>query len=84
MLTLSAPASTTARASSSDRIPPPTVERNEELSRDRANGVDERAASLERGRDVEHDELVDAFRVVARGQLGGIAGAAQVRRSSRP
>ena len=79
MLTLSAPASITARASSSDRMPPPTASGMNSCLRDVADRVEQGAAAFERRRDVEHDQLVDAFGVVARGQLAGIAGVAQAR-----
>ena len=52
-------------------------ERNEELSRDRANRVGERTTPLDRRRDVENHELVDAFAVISSRELGRIAGATQ-------
>ena len=76
-LTLSAPASTAAAASASVRMPPPTASGNEELARDGADGVGQRPALLERRGDVEDDELVDAFEVVAPRQLRRIAGRSQ-------
>ena len=59
-------------------------ERDEQLARDGANRVGQRAALLERRGDVEDDELVDAFAVVAPRQLGRIAGRCAGLRSSRP
>ena len=59
-------------------------QRNEDAPGDGAHGVGERPAAFERGGDVENDDLVDAFLVVARGELGGIAGVAQALRSARP
>ena len=52
-------------------------ERNEQLARDAADRVGQRAPPLERRRDVEDDELVDAFGVVAARQLRRIAGRAE-------
>ena len=83
-LTLSAPASTAAAASASVRMPPPTHERQEDLARHGGDGLRARLARLERGRDVEDDDLVDAFDVVAPRQLGRIAGVAQALEVARP
>ena len=52
-------------------------ERNEDAARDFADRVEQRAAALERRRDVEDGQLVDALAVVARRQLRRIAGVAQ-------
>ena len=52
-------------------------ERNEELRRDGADRLEQRAPAFERGGDVEQDELVDAFDVVAPRQRGRVAGARQ-------
>ena len=77
-LTLSAPASTAAAASSSDRMPPPTVS-GRKISRATALMVRASACRrLERRRDVEHDDLVDALDVVAPGELRRIAGVPQL------
>ena len=52
-------------------------ERNEDLSRDGANRVGERAAAFNRRGDVEHHQLVDPFGVVAGRERRGIARFAQ-------
>src|SRR5205085_9843657 len=52
-------------------------ERNEQLARDRANGVRKRAPAFERRRDVEDDELVDPFSVVTARELRRIARGAE-------
>ena len=44
-------------------------QREEDLARDGADRARERLAAFERGRDVEDDDLVDAFDVVAPRQL---------------
>ena len=49
-------------------------QRDEELAATSPDGVRERAPPLERGGDVEDDELVDALDVVAPGEGGRIAG----------
>jgi hypothetical protein len=69
---LSAPASITARASSAT-----DGERDEQALRDGADRVEQRAAAFDRRGDVEHRQLVDALLVVARRELGRIAGLAQ-------
>src|SRR5437870_3984903 len=71
-LTLSAPASTAAAASSSDRIPPPTAS-GMNSSRATTDRVGERAPRFDRRRDVEDHQLVDPFDVVAARQLRGVA-----------
>ncbi len=43
----------------------------------RTNRLEQRAAALERRRDVEHRQLVDPLAVVTRGQFGRIAGLTQ-------
>ena len=76
-LTLSAPASTAAAASSSVRMPPPTASgMNSSRATARIVSASARRA-LERRGDVEDDELVDAFDVVAARELRRIAGDAQ-------
>src|SRR5437879_3373789 len=52
-------------------------QRNEQLARDGVNRIREGAPALERRRDVEDHQLVDAFLVVAARQLRGIAGGAE-------
>ena len=59
-------------------MPPPTVSGRKISLRDGADGARERAPAFERRRDVEDDDLVDAFDVVAAGQLRGIAGVPQL------
>ena len=75
--TLSAPASMTRAASSTDRMPPPTASGNEHARGDGRHGAREGEPVLDRGGDVEHDQLVDAFGVVAGGELGRVAGVAE-------
>ena len=53
------------------------AERQEDLARDGTNGLSPRLPRLERGGDVEDDDLVDALAVVARGKRRRIAGVAQ-------
>ena len=64
-LTLSAPASTAAAASSSERMPPPTVSGRKMLRATALIVSREGLPALERRRDVEDDDLVDPFDVVA-------------------
>jgi hypothetical protein len=64
-LTLSAPASMAAAASSSVRMPPPTHSGQEDLLGHRRDGVRARLPCLECCGDVEDDQFVDAFDVVA-------------------
>ncbi len=52
-------------------------ERNGKFGGDAANRVEKCRPAIARGRDVEHDEFVGSFRVVARGQRDGIAGVAE-------
>ena len=59
-------------------MPPPTVSGRKISLRHRADGPRQRLALLERGGDVEDHHLVDAFDVVAAGQLAGVAGVAQL------
>ena len=59
-------------------MPPPTASGMNSSRATAANRVGERLASLERGRDVEDDELVDPFRVVSARELGRIAGRSQL------
>ena len=76
--TLSAPASSTACASSTERIPPPIVNGMKTSSAvRRASSTTVSRLSVRRG-DVEEDELVGARRVVARRQLDRVARVAQV------
>src|SRR5262249_9817403 len=53
-------------------------EREEDLARDGVDGLRECLTPLERRRDVQYDDLVDALDVVAPRQGGGIAGLAQL------
>ena len=53
-------------------------ERNEELGRDAADGLGERAAVLDRRGDVEDHQLVDPFDVVASRQRRRIAGRREI------
>ncbi|MFN8217171.1 MAG: hypothetical protein U0R71_11310 [Solirubrobacterales bacterium] len=81
--TLSAPASSTAWASATERMPPPIVNGMKTLSAVR------RASStivslFVGGGDVEEDQLVGALGVVALGQLHRVAGVAQAGRSWCP
>ena len=73
MLTLSAPASNTAAASSAVRTPPPTVNGNEKLRRRAPHRVEQCAAPLVRRRNVEQHNLVRALRGMAMRQLRRIA-----------
>ena len=77
-LTLSAPARSIRRASSSERIPPPTVNGMNTCSADPVHHVDRRLTGVARRRDVEEHQLVGALGVVAGGQLDRITGVAQV------
>src|SRR5580704_14737211 len=52
-------------------------ERDGKLSRDAANRLKKCRTSIARRRNVEHDEFVRTFGVVARGKRDGIAGVAQ-------
>ena len=52
-------------------------ERNGEFGGDATNGFEKRGAAVAGGRDVEDDEFVGAFGVVARGERDGIAGIAE-------
>ena len=76
-LTLSAPARSSRRASSTERMPPPTVKGMNTSSAVRASHLDHRVAAVARRRDVEEHQLVGAFGVVAGGQLHRVAGVAQ-------
>ena len=74
---MSAPASIAAAASASVRMPPPTAS-GMKSSRATARIVSrQRLPLLERRGDVEDDELVDAFDVVAPRQRRRIAGMAE-------
>ena len=76
--TLSAPASSTAWASATERMPPPIVNGTNTSSAVAARELGDRLAPLVRGRDVEEHELVGALAVVVRGQLHRVAGVADV------
>ena len=75
--TLSAPAASTARMSSSERSPPPIVNGMKTSSAVRRARLNDRPALLVARGDVEEDELVGALGVVARGELDGVARVAQ-------
>ena len=75
--TLSAPAASTARMSSSERSPPPIVNGMKTCSAVRRASSHDRPALLVAGGDVEEDELVGALAVVAGGELHRIARVAQ-------
>jgi hypothetical protein len=77
-LTLSAPALSRRRTSSTVRTPPPTVKRDEDLRRHRLDDVQDHVAPVAGGRDVEEGQLVGALLVVARGDLHRVAGVAQL------
>ena len=83
-LTLSAPASTAAAASASVRMPPPTASGMNSSARHVPNRVGQRAALLDRRGDVEDDELVDPFGVVAARQRRRIAGGREALEAARP
>ena len=76
--TLSAPASSSLRMSSTVRTPPPTVSGMKHCSAVRAHHVEEGVAVLVRGGDVEEAQLVGAGRVVDARLLDRVAGVAQV------
>ena len=76
--TLSAPASSTACASSTRADAAADRERDEDVVGGAPRELDDRVALLVRGGDVEEDELVRALGVVALGQLHRVAGVAQV------
>ena len=78
MLTLSAPALSSARMSSIELTPPPDRQRNEHDVRDGLDHVVEETARLDARADVEKGELVGALGVVAPRDLDRIAGIAQV------
>ena len=71
--TLSAPARSTSRISRALRTPPPTVSGHEDPAGGALDDVEERAAALGRGRDVEEADLVGAGGGVAGGQLRRVA-----------
>src|SRR3954466_14206544 len=89
-LTLSAPASIAAAASSSDRMPPPTVS-GRKISRAtaamvrararpffRRGGAPRRLPLFQRRGDIENHDLVNPLDVVAPRKLAGIAGVPQL------
>ena len=75
--TLSAPAASTSRTSSSERMPPPMVNGMKTSVGRAAGELDDRVALLVAGGDVEEHQLVGALGVVARGQLHGVARVAE-------
>ena len=74
--TLSAPARSIRRTSSTLRTPPPTVNGMNTCVGDALDDVDHRVAVVARRGDVEEHELVGALGVVARRELDRIAGVA--------
>ena len=76
--TLSAPASSTAWASSTERMPPPIVNGMNTSSAQRRASCGDGLAPLVGGGDVEEDDLVGALVLVARRQLDRVAGVADV------
>ena len=76
--TLSAPARSSRRASSTVRMPPPTVNGMNTCSAVRRTTSTIGLALVGRRGDVEEDQLVGALGVVAGGQLDRVAGVAQV------
>ena len=76
--TLSAPASSTAWASATERMPPPIVNGHEHLVCRSPREPRDRVAPLVRGRDVEEHELVGTLAIVVRGELDGISGVADI------
>ena len=76
--TLSAPASSSARTSSTVRTPPPTVTGMKQCSAVRRDDVEDGAAVLVAGGDVEEAELVGAGRVIGARRLDRIAGVGEV------
>ena len=77
-LTLSAPARSSRRASSTVRMPPPTVNGMNTSSAVRPTTSTIVSRPSRRRGDVEEDQLVGALGVVAGGQLDRVAGVAQV------
>ena len=77
-LTLSAPTRSRRRASSRVRTPPPTVKGMKTCSARAGDHVEHGGAAVGRRGDVVEHQLVGALRVVAGGQLHGVAGVAQV------
>ncbi len=84
MLTFSAPAWISRVASSSVRMPPPTVNGMKICSDDAAHHVEHDVAAFVAGADVEEDQLVGPFFLVAPRDLDGIAGVAQIEEIGRP
>ena len=76
--TLSAPASSTAWASATERIPPPIVNGMNSSSAARRASATTVGALIGGGRDVEQHDLIGAGGVVASGQLNRIAGITQI------
>ena len=77
-LTLSAPALSSRRTSSTVRTPPPTVSGMKTCDGHRLDHVQDQVAPVAGGGDVEEGELVGALLVVARGDLHRVAGVAQL------
>ena len=76
--TLSAPAISSLRMSSTVRTPPPTVSGMKHLLRRPVDHAEQRVPVLVRGGDVEEAELVRALLVVDPRLLDGIAGIDQI------
>ena len=76
--TLSAPARSSRRASSTVRMPPPIVKGMNTSSAVRRDHVEDGVAVVGRRGDVEEDHLVGALGVVAAGQLDRVAGVDEV------
>ena len=83
-LTLSAPASSSARTSSTVRTPPPTVSGMKHCSAVRLRQLEQRPAVLLARGDVEKAELVRPGRVVGPRRLDRVARVDAGRRSSPP
>ena len=77
-LTLSAPACENLASIRHPANPPADGQRNKNFARGASHDVDHGVALVARRRDVEKDQLVGALLVIARGELDGIAGVAQV------
>ena len=76
--TLSAPASIRARTSSTVRTPPPTVTGMKQTLGGARDHVEDGAAVLVAGRDVEEAELVGAGGVIGARRLDRIAGIGEI------
>ena len=82
--TLSAPARSSRRASSTDADATADGERDEHLLGGAPDHVDDRVAGVGGGGDVEEHQLVGALGVVAGGQLDRVAGVAEADEVARP